>query len=288
MATKIKIVTDSTADIPQEMLKEYDISSVPLKIIFGEESFRENIDIQQQEFYEKLVTYDGVPHTSQPSPGEFCDLYRELTADGSAVISIHISSHMSGTIQSARLAASMLENGDITVIDSKLVAYALGCVVVAAAKAAKAGKGKAEIFEIIQLMIEQVNTYFVVDTLEYLAKNGRIGKAAAFLGSMLNIKPVLTIEDGLIAPFEKVRSKSKALELLIRSAKNYAEKHGEISCFVFHANCYDEAINFKQKLLQELNGGEVFLMGNIGTVVGTHAGPGTIVIYFYKKGLDEI
>ena len=288
MAIKIKIVTDSTADIPQELLKEYDISSMPLKVIFGEESFRENIDIQPQEFYEKLVTYDGIPHTSQPSPGEFCDLYKDLTADGSAVISLHISSHMSGTIQSARLAASMLGNSDITVVDSKLVAYALGCVVVAAAKAAKAGKSKAEILELIQLMSEQVNTYFVVDTLEYLAKNGRIGKAASFLGSMLNIKPVLTLEDGLIAPFEKVRSKSRALELLIKEVKKYAEQHGELTCFIFHGNCDDEAFNFKEKLRQELNGGEFFLMGNIGAVVGTHAGPGTLVIYFYKKGLDEI
>jgi len=288
MATKIKIVTDSTADIPQELLKEYDISSIPLKVIFGEESFRDNIDIQPQEFYEKLVTYDGIPHTSQPSPGEFCDLYKEITAEGTAVISIHISSHMSGTVQSARLAASMLENSDITVIDSKLVAYALGCVVVAAAKAANAGKSKVEIMELIQRMIGQVNTYFVVDTLEYLAKNGRIGKATSFLGSMLNIKPVLTIEDGLIAPFEKVRSKSKALELQIKSVKNYAAKYGELSCFVFHSNCYDEAENFKQKLMQELNCEEVFLMGNIGAVIGTHVGPGTIVVYFYKKGVDEI
>ena len=250
MATRIKIVTDSTADIPQELLKEYDIAFIPLKVIFGEESFRENIDIQPEEFYEKLVTYDGIPHTSQPSPGEFCDLYKELTAEGSAVISIHISSHMSGTIQSARLAASMLENSDITVIDSKLVAYALGCVVVAAAKAAKAGKSKAEILELIQLMIEEVNTYFIVDTLEYLAKNGRIGKATSFLGSMLNIKPVLTIEDGLITPFEKVRSKSKAIDLLIKTAKNYAEKHGELSYFIFHANCYADAINLKEKLMR--------------------------------------
>lgn len=281
---KVKIMTDSTADIPPEILKEYEIAFIPLKVVFGEKSYKEKIDLQPQDFYEKLVTYQGIPTTSQPSPGEFCDYYKDLTEDGSAVISIHLSAQMSGTIQSARIAASLLEERDITVIDSKLVAFALGCVVVEAAKAAQAGKSKEEILALIQMMINQVNTYFVVDSLEYLEKNGRIGKATSFLGTMLNIKPVLTIEDGLIAPFEKVRSKSKALELLIRTAKDYSQNNGEISCYVFHANCYDEAIVFKQKLMKELNCEEI-LVGGIGAVVGTHAGPGTIVLYFHKKNV---
>ena len=128
-----------------------------------------------------------MPSTSQPSPGEFYEFYKALTQDGSSVISIHISSLMSGTIQSARIAASLLKDREITVVDSRLVSFALGLVVIAAAKAAKMGKNKAEIMQIIETMMENVQTFFVVDTLEYLEKNGRIGKASSLLGTMLNL-----------------------------------------------------------------------------------------------------
>jgi len=283
---KIKIVTDSTADIPAELLKENEISLIPLKVIFGENSYLENIEIQPQEFYEKLVSFEGIPTTSQPSPGEFYDCYQALTDDGSTVISLHLSSLMSGTIQSARIAADLLKERDITIIDSKLVSYALGCVVVVAAKAAKAGKSKAEILDIIQKMIDNTQTYFIVDTLEYLKKNGRIGKASSLVGTMLNIKPVLTISDGQIAPFEKVRGKTKALELIIKTAKEYQEEHGEINCFVFYANNYPQALEFQQRLMSELNSEEI-LTGQIGAVVGTHGGPSMLALYFYKKALAE-
>lgn len=283
---KIKIATDSTADIPPVLLKEYEISFIPLKVYFGEEVYREDVDLRPQEFYDKLATFEGLPSTSQPSPGEFREFYEELTKDGSAVISIHISSLMSGTSQSARIAASLLTDREITVVDSKLVSFPLGIVVMAAAKAAKAGKSKAEILKIIQLMIEHIQTYFVVDTLEYLEKNGRIGKAANLLGTMLNLKPILTIEDGLIAPYEKVRGKGKALERIIKVAKNYAQRHGELCCYIFHANVLEEAVKIKEKLRTELNCAEIML-GDIGAVVGTHAGPGLMALFFYEKGIED-
>jgi DegV family protein with EDD domain len=282
MMAKIKIATDSTADIPPALLKKYDISFIPLKVCFGERTYLEDVDLEPKEFYKKLVTFNGLPSTSQPSPGEFYEFYNALTEDGSSVISIHISSLMSGTSQSARIAASLLADREITVIDSKQVCFALGIVVVAAAKAAKAGKSKAEILEIIEEMIENVHTYFVVDTLEYLEKNGRIGKAASLLGTMLNLKPILTFEDGLIAPYEKVRGKGKALEQIIKIAKDYSQKHGELRCFVFHSNVFEEAVEFEQKIRQELNCGEI-MIGDIGAVVGTHAGPGIMALIFYKK-----
>jgi DegV family protein with EDD domain len=285
MMAKIKIVTDSTADIPPALLKKYDISFIPLKVCFGERTYLEDVDLEPMEFYKKLVTFNGLPSTSQPSPGEFYEFYKALTEDGASVISIHISSLMSGTSQSARIATSLLPDREITVVDSKLVSFALGIVVIAAAKAAKMGKSKAEIMKLIETMIENVHTYFVVDTLDYLERNGRIGKAVSLLGTMLNLKPILTFEDGLIAPYEKVRGKGKALEQIIKIAKKHSQEHGELCCFVFHANVFEQAVKFKQKVKQDLNCEEI-MIGDIGAVVGTHAGPGIMALFFYDKKFE--
>ncbi|MGI6606311.1 MAG: DegV family protein [Peptococcia bacterium] len=283
---RIRIATDSTSDLPAALLKEYDIAVIPLKIIFGEEAFRENIDLSTKDFYEKLAQAEKLPATSQPSPGEFQDFYEELTKDGSTVISIHISSLMSGTCQSAKIAQSVLSDRDITVVDSKLVACALGFVVLAAAKAVKAGKGKEEILQIVQKMIESVKAYFVVDTLENLEKGGRIGKATAFLGGMLNIKPVLTIEEGLIAPFEKIRGKGKALERLVEIARNYANDHGNVRCIIAHANVLEEALKIHERISTELQCTELIL-ADIGAVVGTHAGAGTVALFFFAASIED-
>lgn len=283
---QIKIATDSTADLPVALLKEYDIAVIPLKIIFGEEAYRENVDLSVKEFYEKLANTEKLPATSQPSPGEFQEFYEELTKDGSSVISIHISSLMSGTCQSAKIAQSVLVDKDITIIDSKLVCGALGIVVLMAAKAVKAGKTKEEVLEIIHTMIKNVQTYFVVDTLENLEKGGRIGKASALLGGMLNIKPILKIEDGLITACEKIRGKGKALERIVEFAKEYANEHGSVRCFLAHANILEEAIKVHQKITTELACSEI-IVTDVGAVVGTHAGAGTVALFFYANELDE-
>jgi DegV family protein with EDD domain len=278
---RIRIATDSTADLPAALLREYDIAVIPLKVIFGEKVYRENVDLSTQEFYEKLATSDKLPATSQPSPGEFQEFYEELTKDGSAVISIHISSLMSGTCQSAGIARGTFPERDITIIDSKLVTGALGIVVLEAARAARAGKSKEEIIAIIHTMIKNVHTYFVVDTLEYLEKGGRIGKATAFLGAMLNIKPVLTIQDGQIAPFEKIRGKGKALDRIVELTKEYVEQHGSLRSMLMHANALEEAVKFHEKVSMELKCPEI-IIADMGAVVGTHAGPGTIAFFFYE------
>lgn len=280
--SKIKIVTDSTADIPKFLLEKYAVSFVPLKVFFGEECYREDIDLSSGEFYEKLATFEGIPATSQPSPGEFCECYRELTADGSTVISIHISGALSGTIQSARIAASMLPEKEIIVVDSRLVCFPLGIVVLEAAKAAQAGKSTEQILEIIEMMINKIQTYFAVDTLEFLEKNGRIGKAASLLGTMLNLKPVLTIENGLIAPYEKVRGKSKAIEQMVKAAHKYRQENGPLHYFVFHGAAAEDAQKLKTRLKNELEVQEI-LCGEVGAVVGTHAGPGVVALFFYSQ-----
>lgn len=283
---RIRIATDSTADLPAALLKEYEIAVIPLKIIFGEEVYRENVDLSVKEFYEKLAAAEKLPATSQPSPGEFQEFYEELTKDGSSVISIHISSLMSGTCQSAKIAQSVLVDKDITIIDSKLVSAALGIVVLVAAKAVKAGKEKAEVLEIIQTMINNVQNYFVVDTLENLEKGGRIGKATALLGGMLNIKPILSIEDGVITACEKIRGKGKALERIVDLAKEYAQEHGNVRCFLAHANVLEDAIKVHQNITAEVTCSEIIL-ADMGAVVGTHAGAGTVALFFYAAEIEE-
>lgn len=278
---QVRIVTDSTADLPEALIKELNITVVPLKVLFGDEVYREGIDLTNKEFYEKLAQSDNLPTTSQPSPGEFQETFEELTGQGFSVVSIHISSHLSGTYQSALVAKKALPHGDIHVINSKNVSMALGLIVLAAARSAKDGKTVAEIFAVVEEVKERLKTYFVVDTLEYLQKGGRIGKASAFLGTMLKIKPILSVEDGLIIPSEKIRGKGKALEHMIENVKVYIEEHGKIHCALVHGNCLDEAVKFHQKLMSELQYCEM-IIGEIGAVVGTHVGPGTIALFYYN------
>jgi len=278
---QVKIVTDSTADLPESLVKEFGIHVIPLKVSFGDTVYREGIDITSKEFFEKLKTSQQLPRTSQPSPGEFKELYEELTSDGSGVVSIHLSSLMSGTYQSAVMARKELAAKDITVIDSKTVSMGLGLVALEAAKAAKAGKTTDEILTIINELINKVNIYFVVDTMEYLQKGGRIGKASAFLGTMLNIKPVLTIKEGLVVPFEKIRGKAKALEKLMDVIREFSEQHGPMQCALVHANALDETIQLHEKLISQFKYCEMMIC-EIGAVVGTHGGPGLIGFVFYE------
>lgn len=277
---KIKIVTDSTADLPISLLNQYNISVIPLKVIFNDNIYREGIDITVQEFYAKLAQAEQLPTTSQPSPGEFQELYEKLTEDGSTVISIHISAKMSGTYQSAILAKSNLPDRDIRVIDSKQVTIALGLVVLAAAKAVKDNKTADEVEQIAYEIAKKVKIYFIVDSFENLHKGGRIGKATALLGTVLNIKPILTIEDGVVAPFEKIRGKGKAVERIISLLKEYSQTNKLSYYAVLHANALDEAVSLHGKLITEIEPCENFI-GDIGAVVGTHAGAGTMGLIFY-------
>lgn len=277
---QIRIVTDSTADLADALIKEWNITVAPLKVLFGDKVYHEGVDISNREFYELLKGAEKLPSTSQPSPGEFEDIYKRLTDDGSSVISIHISGNMSGTYQSAKIAKNNLADRDITVIDSKVVSMALGHVVLAGARAVREGKSKEEIIARIYNVMEKVKTYFVVDTLENLQKGGRIGKAAALFGTVLNIKPVLTIEEGVIAPFEKIRGKGKALERIMEKAREFSKDHKNMHCALVHGNALDDAVKFHHKLISGINCSE-FLICEIGAVVGAHTGAGTIGFFFY-------
>lgn len=275
---RISIVTDSTADLPPDLLAEYDITVVPLKIYFGQEEYREGVDITADEFYKKLRSSSHHPKTSQPSPAEFVSCYEVLSKKSDRIISIHLSSRLSGTYQSAVIAKDMVKV-PVDVIDSKGASMMLGFAVLEAAKAAKEGMHREDILQKINHVIENLKVYFVLDTLDWLQKGGRIGKASAFLGNLLNIKPMLTISDGLVTPVEKIRGKNKVMEKLLEKIAADMDK-APFTATIVHSDCRSEAEKFKEVLKKHFDFKKLDI-SVIGAVIGTYTGPGTIGIIYY-------
>ena len=268
---KLRIITDSTADLPDDIVQRYNITVVPLKVFFGEEVYLDRVEITSEEFFRRQ-TKGEISSTSQPSPAEFVECYTPLVKAGDEIISIHISSLMSGTVQSANLAKTMLNYPGLEVVDSGMAGVALGILVLNAARASGEGKGREEIKGLISRWISELEVYFMVDSLEYLQRGGRIGKAQAFLGTLLSVKPLLTIGGGLVSPYEKVRGKSKALARIISIL---GEKYGygaRIQCLVTHGDFLQGAEELKKGLRENFDCAEI-IDTRLGTVVGTHVGP---------------
>lgn len=276
----IRLVTDSTSDIPEPLRKRYGIEMVPLKVHFGAETYEDAVTIQPTQFYEKLRAASKLPTTSQPSPADYVDVYRRLAAEpDTAIISIHLSSAMSGTYQAALLARSMLETeANIAVVDSKSASYGIGLMVVEAAKAAEAGQSAEQILALLERLRKEMRIYFLVDTLEFLQKGGRIAKAAALFGSLLNIKPILTIDDeGEVSSVDKVRGHKKAVSRIIELLKaDFGDR--AIDMTVAHAGSPETAEEFSRQLQEYFRIAEMTYT-DVGPVIGTHAGPGTIAAF---------
>lgn len=277
----IRLITDSTADIPADVREALGIQMVPLKIHFGAETFLDTVTLMPEQFYEKLVGSSALPTTSQPSPVEFLDIFQKVAAEPDVqIISVHLSSAVSGTYQSAVLAASMLEGKvDITIVDSKSASYGIGVQVVKAAEAAKQGKSKEQCLELMRTMREQCGLYFLVDTLEYLQKGGRIGKAAAFLGSLLNIKPILTIDgDGEVASVDKVRGYKKATLRIIELFQEDGRYNGPIEVVIAHSNDREKAEELSELVKANFDVRSLAFT-SLCPVIGTHVGPGTVAVF---------
>ncbi len=278
--SRVRIVTDSTADIPQQERERLGIEMVPLKVHFGAETYFDAVTIHPEQFYEKLIAAAELPTTSQPSPVEFLEVYKGLLEQqDTAILSIHLSSAFSGTYQSAVLAKSLLEEqADITVYDSRTASYGLGMMVVLAAEAAKEGKSKQEILDMIERLGKETRLYFIVDTLEYLYKGGRIGKASAMLGSLLNIKPILTIDaSGEVAPVDKVRGQKKAMQRIIELLER--DFSGiPVQAVIAHSNAPDAADELSVLLRQRFEIKKLDYT-TFGPVIGTHAGPGATAVF---------
>ncbi len=272
---KVRIVTDSTADLPKELVEDLGIVVVPLKVHFGYEVYRDGMDISAPEFISRLEKESVLPTTSQPSPGEFVAVYENLLEKGETIISIHLSGKLSGTIQSAKTARTMIDSKNIHIIDSKSVSMGLGLIVIAAAEAAREGKSVREILAVVNDKIERSFVIFLVDTLEYLEKGGRIGKANAFLGTLLKIKPILTIEAGLIIPVEKVRGKTRAIERIAQIITERVDTSKRYDCSYVYGNDYAGVLKLKDLLQPALKCGDPIIT-ELGSVVMSHAGPGVI------------
>ncbi|WP_068774572.1 DegV family protein [Paenibacillus sp. FJAT-26967] len=278
--SRVRIVTDSTSDIPAATREKLGIEMVPLKIHLDGETYLDAVTLQPDQFYHKLVAAKSMPSTSQPSPAEFLTLYEKLLAEDPEVqiISIHLSSAMSGTYQSALLAKSMLETDRVEVIDSKSACYGIGALVVAAAEAAREGKSVEECTKIVRSMRETFAIYFLVDTLEFLQKGGRIGKASALIGSLLNIKPILSVDpEGEIASVDKVRGQKKAMARIIDMLHRDVPS-GALHVSVAHANNMEAAEELHRLIEQNFTVKSMQYI-SIGPVIGAHAGPGTVAAF---------
>jgi DegV family protein with EDD domain len=274
----IKIVTDSTAYLSEAIVRQHDIRVVPLYVHFGEEAFREGVDLSDEEFYARLKKAPTLPTTSQPSAGEFHQVFEELTEDGHEIVTLTISSKLSGTWNSAMAAKEMLPDARISIVDTFSTAVGLHLMVNAALEATAAGATRQEIVERIEEIKKTSQLWFAVDTLEYLAKGGRIGNARAFMGTLLKVKPILTLQDGAIEPCEQVRSKPKALARMVEIAEEYVGSNGpQAKVAVLNALVPAEAEALAEKLVERMGCAQP-LLGDLGPVIGTHTGPGVVGI----------
>ncbi|MGB9866802.1 MAG: DegV family protein [Bacillota bacterium] len=271
----VKVVTDSTCDLSPQVLGEMGVTVVPLRVHVGDRTFLDGIDLAPSEFYRLLRQEKVLPRTSQPSPAEFLKVYRDLTSDGSSVVSIHLSSRLSGTFQSAVMAKENLPQADIEVVDSRLASLGIALVVREAAIMARRGASKQEVVDATRRNIERCHTLFIVDTLDYLYKNGRIGKAAHLVGSLLSLKPILALDrEGVVAARDKVRGKNKALERAVEVASCEVRPGSRVQAAVLHADCPEAALFLKERLCSMYQ--VMFLLeGVVGSVIGSHVGPGT-------------
>lgn len=279
---KVAVVTDSTAYLPKEIIDKYGIYVVPLAVNFNTESFKEGSDISTEEFYKRLSESKELPTTSQPAIGDFVQTYEEIAKEHDEVIAIHLSSGISGTMNTSLVAAEMVDGiKRVEVIDSEIACYGLGFMVIEAAEMAQQGKTLDEIKERTQWIVENMRGYFLVDDLAHLHRGGRLNAAQFLVGSMLKIKPIIHFYDKKLEPYEKIRTRKKALGRIYGLLDNDAKDGELIKLSVVHANDREEAEEIKEMIAGKYNNVEANI-SDFGPVIGTHVGPGTIGFVWYK------
>ncbi|MFC1897438.1 DegV family protein [Chloroflexota bacterium] len=271
----VRIVTDSVADLPVEIVDELGITVVPLHVRFGTEVYRDGVDLTSEQFYDRLKYNEILPVTSVPSPGSFAEAYDKLAEETDEILTIAVSAKLSGTYEVALQSIGLMKRKSrVEVVDSQFGAMAEGLVVIAAAKAAQAGASLDEVIDVTRKTIPRVDMRAAFDTLEYLKRGGRVGRAQAFLGSMLNINPIITLKGGVVEPAGKTRSRAKAIDYLYDFVTSYSHIE-EIS--VEDAACPDEA----DALVERLNAYfpmERIYRSRTTPVIGTHTGPGLLLV----------
>ncbi|ANB61577.1 DegV family protein [Anoxybacteroides amylolyticum] len=279
--SKVKIVTDSTVDLPNETLEAYGIEVVPLTFTIAHETYTDRVDITPEQFMEKMMKANELPKSSQPATGQFLEVYNRLGEEGYDVLSIHMTGELSGTVRSAEQAASMAE-ANVTVVDSQFISLALGFQVVEAAKLAQAGKSISDIVPHLEKIKRHTHLYVTVDTLENLVKGGRIGRGKALIGSLLNIKPIAALIDGMYTPMTKARSYSQVVKYLTeRFVEDTAGKTIR-AVGIAHADALSLANRLKQALI-DATGYEQIEIVYTTPVISTHTGPGAIGFMYYAE-----
>ena len=279
------IVVDSTADFPEALDRFANWRVVPLYVRFGDESYRDYVELGPKEFYERLRGATDLPTTSQPTPGDFLAVYEELAAGYERIYSLHIAGKLSGTVESARRAAEELGGDRVRIVDSGTASAAIAMLGLAIQRRLEAGTTDEEIDALVERYRAEAHLLFTVDTLEYLARGGRIGRARAMAGQLLNIKPILTIEDGEVIPVKRVRGSHKAFLEFAREFEESAGPDGpELKVGIAQAEAPDRERALRELVRRTRPGADVELVTTLGPVVGTHAGPGTVGFFWFRDG----
>jgi DegV family protein with EDD domain len=280
MKRKVAVVTDSTANMPENLLQEYDIQVIPLTVNWEGESLLDGVDIQQDAFYQRLQTAKEMPTTSQPSVGQFIEFFTKVAETADSIVGIFISEALSGTMDSARSAVKEMPEVPIEVVDSRSAAMGLALIVSEAARMAAAGKDYKEIAEIARATVPKVRLLFVVDTLEFLHRGGRIGGAQRLVGSVLSIKPILHLVDGKIESLASVRTKRKAIDRLLEIVGDESGWKPEVHYGVLDAMAPETGDMVFDQIKQQGQPAELLRSG-ISPVIGTHIGPGAVGVAFF-------
>ena len=275
MKRSFAVVTDSTADLPHEWRERYGIEVVPLKVLFGKETFRDGVDMNNEEFFRRLAASTSLPTTSAPSPGEFADVYRRLARDHDGCISIHIGAQLSATAEAARVGASSVDGFKVEVVDSQTVSMPVAflCRVAAEYETLEAATAA------VRSRVPKTRVLALLDTLRYLEMGGRLSRAQAMIGTMLDLKPLLLVANAEIKPVDRVRTRSRAIPRMVDYFKgDLPVEH----MAVMHAQAADEAQQIADALRKDLPGREV-TVGQIGCVLGTHTGPKALGLVYLKS-----
>jgi DegV family protein with EDD domain len=278
---KVAIVTDGACSLTPAQGEQFGIHVVPVYVAFGEKTYRAGIDLDNEGFYRFLSTSKKLPTTAQPTAPDFVNIYNQLAEEAEEIITIVISHHMSATIQSAEMARNLFDNVPVHIVDSETVSLGLGMMAIAAARAAEQGQDAQAVLNLVESIKQKMNVIFTVNTLEYLYKGGRIGGATAFLGTALDIKPILYIKNGRIEPLERQRTRKRSVSRLLALMEQSVGKQ-PVHVAILHGNASEEARQLKQSIQSQFNCVEL-ISSDMGPVIGVHAGPGTLGLVFYTS-----
>jgi|AntRauTorckE6833_2_1112554.scaffolds.fasta_scaffold00052_26 DegV family protein with EDD domain len=293
---KIGILTDSTCDLPEDILNEYNVNVIPLTVSLENKQYKDKVDITSEEFLKKIKNTDQLPTTSQPSAGEFTEIYEKLNQQYDHILSIHLSEHLSGTIQSAKLALKENSKFNVTIVDSKSTSMGLGFLVILAAKLINKDYKLDKIVDILEMARKDMVIYLTVDNLSYLQKGGRINKAESFIGNLINLKPILKLDfnSTSVEPIGKVRGNNNIHKKFMNYSESYISKNKSDNKYWFGLlyGEYEYAKEFEDKFKEYLNLQKInydYFKNNVGSVIVSHTGPSVYGIILFKGGkyIDE-